>query len=109
VDVWTERGRFWWRENGTWGYHLNGMAQPFVAPAQFNDDDMPAQTCFTQAIADWLDDESKPHHCRLELALLGFDAILFAYRSALLGCRVSCDTPLTDVEWEQLREKLCRT
>ena len=67
---------------------------------------MPAQRAFTQAIATWLDNENTPHLCRFEFAKLGFDAIMAAYRSALLGRRISCEHPLTDAEWEQLRDKL---
>jgi predicted dehydrogenase len=106
IDIWATNGRFWWRENGTWGYQTDGMPKPFVAQENFGETDMPAQRAFTQAIATWLDNENTPHLCRFEFAKLGFDAIMAAYRSALLGRRISCEHPLTDAEWEQLRDKL---
>jgi len=106
IDVWTTKGRIWWRENGSWGYQVDDMPRQFVEWTNFGEDDMPAQRRFTQAIASWLDDESELHHCRFELARLGFDAIMAAYRSALVGQRVSWPPRLTDVEWEQLRDKL---
>ena len=106
IDIWATKGRFWWRENGSWGYQVEGMAQPFIERTQFREDDPPAQRAFTQAIATWLDDESQPHLCRLEFAKLGFDMIMAAYRSALLGRRVEFHPLLTDGEWEQLRDKL---
>jgi predicted dehydrogenase len=104
VDIWATHGRFWWRENGSWGYGVAG-AQPFVASSGFNVDDMPAQRKFTRAIADWLDDERAPHQCRLELALVGFQAIMSAYRSALLGRRLPLPSALSDDEWQQLRDR----
>jgi predicted dehydrogenase len=106
IDIWATKGRMWWRENGSWGYQIDGMAQQFIEPTNFGQDDMPAQRRFTQAIATWLDDESQKHHCRFELAKLGFDTIMAAYCSALKGQRVTFQPLLTDAEWEQLREKL---
>jgi predicted dehydrogenase len=108
IDAWGSKGRFWWRDFGSWGYHLDGMAQPFSGPTHFFSDDMPAQRAFTQAIGRWLDDDSKPHRCRFEYAKLGFDAIMAAYRSALKGHRVPFPPRLQDEEWEQLREKLTK-
>ena len=108
IDIWATKGRTWWRENGSWGYQIDGITQQFVEPTNFGEDDMPAQRRLTRAIATCLDDESKKHHCRFELAKLGFDAIMAAYRSALKEHRVTFPPLLTDAEWEQLREKLTR-
>lgn len=106
VDVWAEKGRSWWRENGQWGYHVDGMASPFWEETEFDRDDAPAQRAFTQAIATWLDNPDQPHLCRFETAKIGFDAIMAAYHSALLGSRITLPKSFTDVEWEQLRNKL---
>lgn len=106
LDIWGAKGRFWWRDFGSWGYQLDGMAQPFMEPTNFFTDDQPAQRALTQAIATWLDDDTQPHQCRFELAKLGFDLIMAAYRSALTGHRVPFPPRLQDTEWEQLREKL---
>ena len=106
IDIWANNGRFWWRENGTWGYQIDGMDHPSVEQMWFEKDDMPAQCAYTQAIATWLDDPDQPHLCRFEIAKLGFDYIMAAYHSALLGRRLTWPTPFTDAEWKQLRNKL---
>ena len=106
IDIWATKGRIWWRENGSWGYLLDESGQQFMEPTYFGEDDAWAQQRFTRAIATWLDDENQPHHCRYQLAKLGFDAIMSAYRSALKGQRLAMSPCLQDIEWEQLRTKL---
>jgi predicted dehydrogenase len=109
IDLWATKGRFWWRENGSWGYQIDGMTQAFTEPTNFVENDMPAQKLFTQSIANWLDDESQKHHCRFEFAKLGFDGIMAAYRSALLRRRLKepeDSLVLTDAEWKELRGRL---
>lgn len=106
LDFWGTKGRMWWRENGSWGYHLEGMSQPFVEETNFGIDDRFGQVAFTQAIATWLDDENRPHRNRLEYALLGFDLIMAAYRSALIGKRIAYPPKLSDAEWVELKERL---
>jgi predicted dehydrogenase len=106
IDICGTKGRRWWRENGSWGYQIDGMAQPFIQKTNFGQDDMPAQRALTQALAAWMEDETRPHFCRFELAKLGFDLIMAAYRSALLGHSITWPPLLTDAEWEQLRDKL---
>lgn len=105
LDVWAERGRFWWREWGTWGYEVRGRPL-FSAPAAFYRDDLPAQRAFTSALADWI--EGVPHRCRLEVAALGFDALQGALRSALLGRRLAFPEAarLTDAERDELLRRL---
>ena len=82
IDIWAPKGRMWWRENGSWGYLLDGGSQQFIEPTNFGQDDISAQRRLTQAIATWLIDESQSHHCCYQFAKLGFDAIMAAYRSA---------------------------
>lgn len=106
IDIWASRGRFWWRQFCQWGYQTDGMTWPELHPTNMEAGDIPAQRRFTRAIADWLDDEARPHHCRFELAKLGMDALLTGYRSALLHQRLSWPSPLTDDEWDQLRARL---
>ena len=106
IDIWATKGRMWWRENGSWGYLLDGTPQQFTEPTDFGQDDISAQRRLTQAIATWLIDESQSHHCRYQLAKLGFDAIMAAYRSALKGQRLTFPPYLREAEWEQLRAKL---
>lgn len=106
LDFWATKGRMWWRENGSWGYHLDGMTKPFVEPTHFGEDDKHGQRAFTQAIATWLDDENQPHRNRLEYALLGFDLIMAAYRSALIGERIAWPPKLSDDEWVELKDRV---
>ncbi|MCY4403610.1 MAG: Gfo/Idh/MocA family oxidoreductase [Candidatus Poribacteria bacterium] len=103
LDFWATKGRMWWRENGSWGYHLDGMEHPIVEETHFGNDDKYGQRAFTQAIATWLDDENQPHRNRLEFALHGFDLIMAAYRSALIGDRIAYPPKLTDEEWVALK------
>ena len=106
IDIWATKGRIWWRENGSWGYLLNNTEPQFVQPTNFGQDDILAQRRFTQAIATWLQDDSRPHYCRYSIAKLGFNAIMSAYRSALKGRRLDTNFQLTDDEWEELRKRL---
>ena len=99
----------WWRENGSWGYQFDGMVHHFVEKTHFGEDDKFGQRDFTQAIATWLDDENQPHRNRLEYALLGFDLIMAAYRSALIGERIAWPPKLSDEEWVELRDRVVGT
>jgi predicted dehydrogenase len=105
-DVWGTKGRFWWREYGTWGYQLEGMAKPFVERTHFFRDDLQAQHLFTRAIGEWLDDERKPHLNRFELARAGTDVLFGAYLSALRGRRIDLPAKVTDADVAALRAKL---
>ena len=61
------------------------------------------------ALADWVEDDNKPHMGRLEVAKMGFDSIMSAYRSALLSRRLSepqDSLKLSEEEWEALRDRL---
>ena len=106
IDIFATQGRIWSRENGSWGYQLEGMALPFIEKTRFDQDDIQAQSAYTQAIATWLDDASTPHRCRFEIAQLGFDLVMAAYRSALKGRRIKWPPLLTEEEWAQLRDGL---
>ncbi len=108
LDFWGTKGRMWWRENGSWGYQLDGMEETFVEKTEFGTDDRYGQRAFTQAIATWLDDENQPHRNRLEFALLGFDIIMAAYRSALIGERIAFPPKLTDEEWVELKNRILK-
>jgi hypothetical protein len=101
IDIWAERGRFWWREYGTWGYECRGRA-PVQAPTAFKRDDLPAQRAFTRGILDWLD-AGTPHRCRLALTRRTFGALLGAVLAARAGRRLplpgAAGPPLTDAAW----------
>ena len=50
---------------------------------EYGEEDDLAQGRLTEAVFDWLDDDSKPHPTRLERSLAEFNAILGIYTSAL--------------------------
>ena len=105
VDVWAERGRCWWRENGTWGYQVEGRPS-FQTRSAFLDDDPPAQRAYTAGLLDWL--EGVPHRCPLSIAMAGFELHTGALHSALLGRRVAYPeaAEMTDAEYDALLERL---
>jgi predicted dehydrogenase len=107
LDIWATRGRFWWREWGTWGYQL-GNGREVHWPTAFSVDDLPAQRGFTRALGHWI--EGSPHRCRLETALLGYDMLQGALRSALCGKRLAYPdaATLSDTESETLMQRLQR-
>lgn len=105
IDIWAERGRFWWREFGTWGYQVEGRPS-FSGPTAFVVDDLPAQRAYTAALVDWL--EGTPHRCALPSARLGFDLLQGSFRSAFLGRRLTYPEAgaLADPEWSALITQL---
>ena len=105
-DLWTSDGVFWYRQCGTSGYHLHGTSEPAIEVTNFTRDDPAAQTRFTAAIGEWLDDESRPHRNRLEIARLGMDCLFGALRSALEGRRLTYPMSVTDQDMQALKDKL---
>ena len=89
LDIWCTEGVIWAEQVGTWGYQIRGEAEVFSRPASWWDQSVPGQRDFTAAVADWLDDPSKPHECRLETALPVMRSIFGALKSAKLGYRIS--------------------
>ena len=115
LDVWGTKGRYWKREYGTWGYQIEGEERCFSKETDFDKDahEEPhaAMAVSFMALADWVEDDSKPHMGRLEVAKMGFDAIMSAYRSALLSRRLSepqDSLKLSEEEWEALRDRLVK-
>ena len=104
IDIWATNGRFWWRENGNWGYEING--DRFSARTAWKEEMMDAQVAFTQAIGEWVRDDNRPHRSRFEVAKLGYEVLLAAYHSAYRGKRVEEFRPISDMEWESLRERV---
>jgi predicted dehydrogenase len=111
IDIWAERGRFWWREYGSWGYELAGGAR-HQEPTAFKRDDLPAQRAFTAALYDWLDG-GPPHRNRLENAWRAFAALLAAPAAAraaraltLPPARLDAPLPLDDDDWRAVLDWL---
>ena len=107
-DLWASDGVFWYRQCGTSGYHLHGASEPVVEVTNFTRDDPGAQTRFTAAIGAWLDDESRPHRNRLQVARLGMDCLFGALKSVLEGKRLTFPVSVTDQDMQALKSKLTR-
>ena len=105
-DIWGERGRAWWIQNREWGYQSDGMAAPRVEKTSWQTSDVPGQREFTRAIAYWLDDDANVHANCLENALKGFDAIMAAFQSALVGRRLDLPAEIPDDVVRRLEERL---
>jgi len=96
---------YWWRKcrigaQGTEGYaevHTGGGWRAVTrdgvqsgAGSMDYDHDMPP---YVQQMADWLDDDGKPHPARFERAYQGFEIMSALYRSAIEGGQIAL--PLT--------------
>ena len=95
-DIWGSRGRAWWLQNRDWGYQSAGMPEAVVQTCNWQRDDLPGQSRFTRAMADWLDDDRHVHLNCLDNTLCGFDAIMGALKSVLVRRRLSLPTEIPD-------------
>ena len=92
---------YWWRKCRIGAQGTDGFAEVLTGggwravtkagsasgPGCMNYDlDMPP---YVQDMADWLDDDSKPHPCRFESAWKGFEIMMGICRSAALGGQVA--------------------
>ncbi len=75
-------------------------------PIDYRVEDDPAQGRLTEAMFDWLLDESKPHPTRIERSLAQFGAILGLYTSSLTCAPVDLPFDPPDNLLEQLRPRL---
>ena len=82
------------------------MAAPRVEKTSWRTSDVPGQREFTRAIAYWLDDDANVHANCLENALKGFDAIMAAFQSALVGRRLDLPAEIPDDVVRRLEERL---
>ena len=55
VDIWATNGRCWYRDHGTWGYQIEGMAEPVTHPTHWREGDLQAQHLFNREIGTSLD------------------------------------------------------
>jgi predicted dehydrogenase len=105
VEIVAERGFVRWTDTNGWTAVVDG--QPTLSGStNFVADDALGQAAFTEAIADWLRDESKPHGNRLETALRVYGIVAAIIQSAARGRHVSFgQEPIEDC-WQELRQKL---
>jgi len=89
LDIWCTGGTAWAQQCGTWGYQVRGEARSASAAADWETQSVPGQRDFTAAVGTWLDDQNKPHECRLETALPVMWSIFGALKSARLGYQIS--------------------
>jgi len=89
LDIFCTHGVIWAQQKGRWGYQVRGEAEVFDEPADYFEQEHGGQRDFVGAVGAWLDDESRPHECRLETALPVMWAIFAALKSAKLGHRIT--------------------
>jgi len=65
--------------------------------------DMPP---YIQQMADWLDDESKPHPCRFESAWKGFEIMMAICRSVAFGGQIAVPLDGPADELDLLKQKV---
>lgn len=89
LDITCTNGVIWAQQKGRWGYQVRGEAEVFDESADYFEQEHAGQRDFTAAVGTWLDDDSKPHECRLGTALPVMWAIYAALKSARLGHRIN--------------------
>ena len=109
---------YWWRKARIGAQGTDGFAEVLTGggwravtrngaesgPGSMNYDlDMPP---YINDMADWLDDESKPHPCRFESAYKGHEILMALCRSAALGGQVALPLSEGADEIAMLRERL---
>lgn len=109
---------YWWRKARIGAQGTEGFAEVLTGggwravtrtgveggPGGMNYElDMPP---YIQQIADWLDDEARPHPCRFESAYKGHEILMALCRSAALGGQVALPLKEGDDELRLLREHL---
>jgi predicted dehydrogenase len=109
---------YWWRKcrigaHGTEGYaevHTGGGWRAVTrdgvqsGPGTMDyDHDMPP---YIQEMADWLDDDARPHSCRFARAYQGFEIMAALYRSAIHGGQVPLPLTAGEDELAGLRAKV---
>ena len=92
LDIYCTNGVIWAQQKGRWGYQVRGEAEVFDEPADYFEQAYGGQRDFTAAVGAWLDDDSRPHECRLETALPVMWAIFAALKSAKLGHQITMNT-----------------
>ena len=97
LTVWGAQGYAWADTDGRWGAltrHsapevIGGPGDPWHVQQRQR-----LQPLYLRDLADWLDDDAKPHPCRVELAYHGYEILEGLCLSALDHTRV--DLPLAD-------------
>ncbi|MCY3760662.1 MAG: hypothetical protein OXH50_05380, partial [Gemmatimonadetes bacterium] len=91
LDIFCSNGVAWTQQAGTWGFQVRGEAEVFEAPTDLYAQIHAGQRDFTAAVAAWLDDDDRPHECRLDKALPAMWAIFAALKSARVGHQITLD------------------
>ncbi|MGI6094606.1 MAG: Gfo/Idh/MocA family protein [Lachnospiraceae bacterium] len=75
-------------------------------PGWYNYQEKEIQTPYYTEYADWLDDDSKPHSCNIDISYHGYEILEGMCLSALNNTRV--DMPITDFDYEPVFERMKR-
>lgn len=109
LTVWGTRGYAYAETDGYWGECSSATGGELVSgkePGWYHHQEKQIQTPYYTEFADWLDDDGKPHSCRIETAFHGYEILEAICLSALDHVRV--DLPLTDFDYEPVLERMER-
>jgi len=106
LDIWGTKGRAWYVQNHDWGYHVNGEADPFAEAVTWRDEDAVGQRLFTQAMGEWLLDDSRLHGNCLANSLTQFRMIMATLLSTHLRRPVSMDEDIPADIVQQVEQAL---
>ena len=103
IAVYGARGFIQWTME-SWETTVDGRRES--GRHEYGQEDVLGQAGLTEAMFDWLEDETREHPLRLELALRDFNAVLGLYMSALHHTVVSLPVVPEQGLIEQMRRKL---
>ena len=107
ISVYGTNGWVWAETDGFWGECSKATRGEYVtgkAPGWYNHQEKQIQTPYYTEFADWLDDNNKPHSCRIETAYHGYEILEAICLSALNNTRI--DLPLKHLDYEPVLERM---
>jgi predicted dehydrogenase len=104
-DFLGSRGRLYLTQNKGYWYQCEGMAEPIHGESSWDKQGWAGQRDFTAAVADHLDGKN-PHLNRFEVGKAVVNNLLAAQQSIYENRRIDLPHTLTDMQWEELRERL---
>jgi hypothetical protein len=106
VDLWGTKGRGWYVQDYEWGYQAEGASAIHREPITYSGETLDGQREFTRAMAQWLDDDGRPHGNALPHAMQQFDMIAAALYSAHVRRPVPIPAPAPDNLWDLMEKDL---
>ncbi len=111
IAAYTDTGHVRFEEFGTWEIHCPKLSEYSAfptTPETWHTHNARAQAGLTDAMFDWIEDDTRPVETNLKLALHQFNAVLGIYESAISHKPIDIPfEPSTDLDF-RLREALSR-